>query len=130
MSDKDFFIWNKIKILLNRKDRRVFFREREIWLTYLGKNIGFEQNGAGREFLRPVLIIRKFNKDTFLSLPLTKSNKKGKCFFNFQFKKGIISTAILSQIRMLDARRLKYKIGGINEKTLFLLKRKIKRFFA
>ena len=128
--NNEYFAWHKLKINLNKKDRRVFFRDREIWLTYLGKNIGFEQNGAGEEFLRPILIIKKINKDTFLAIPLTKIIKKGKCFFNFQFKKGIMSTAILSQIRMLDARRLRYKVGGINEKTLFLLKRKIKRFLA
>jgi len=128
--NKEFFAWNKLKILLNGKNRKVFFREREILLTYLGKNIGFEQNGAGKEFLRPVVIIRKFNKDTFLSAPLTKSMKKGKSFFNFQFKKEITSTAILSQIRMLDARRLKYRIGYIDKNNFRSLIQKTKRLLG
>lgn len=119
-----------MKIFLNRKNRQVFFRERDIWLAHLGKNIGFEQNGVGEEFLRPVLIIREFSKEAFLSIPLTKSIKKGKYYFNFQFKKEIISTAILSQIRLLDARRLKYRIGYIDKKNFRLLTQKTKQLLG
>jgi mRNA interferase MazF len=28
----------------------------------MGKNLGFEQNGKGENFVRPVIILKKFNK--------------------------------------------------------------------
>ena len=59
--NKDFKGWHKDKEIIHNEKPRVFFHEREIWFTYLGVNIGFEQDGQGDKFLRPVIILRKFN---------------------------------------------------------------------
>jgi len=92
----DDFYWYKKKKNIQRKNR-VFFNEREIWWCYLGLNIGDEQNG-GKNFSRPVVILKKFNKNLTIVVPLTKNNKKGKYYFYLNkidktaiiFKKGLI----------------------------------------
>ena len=58
---KDFTRWNNIKTSINDIHQVPFFHEREIWFSFLGANVGFEQDGQGSDFQRPVIIIRKFN---------------------------------------------------------------------
>ncbi len=128
---KDFKKWHGKKEILDKGATRPFFHEREIWFCYLGTNIGFEQDGSGDEFLRPVLILKKFNNAVLWVIPLTKKGKKNhKYYFAFSFKSGEKSSAILSQIRLIDAKRLKYKIGDMPENDFDLLKAKIRQFLA
>ncbi len=77
MHSKDFTFWHKLKTWLNNEKPRLFFHEAEIWFCYLGQNIGFEQDGKGKDFLRPVVVIRKFNKMVFWGVPLTSKVKEG-----------------------------------------------------
>jgi hypothetical protein len=62
---KDFWKWHSKKEEIDEKDTRIFFHEREIWFAHLGANVGFEQDGKGENFGRPVLIFRKFNPKCF-----------------------------------------------------------------
>jgi len=129
--EKDYKKWHQKKEVINKVEQRPFFHEREIWFCYLGVNVGFEQDGSAKDFLRPILIIRKFNNDIFWGIPLTKSNKKiskrvEKYYYQFSFVPGITSVAILSQIRLIDARRLSRHIGFISEKKLEKLMKKLK----
>jgi mRNA interferase MazF len=57
--------WNTVKQNTHQKKERVFFHEREIWFLSIGQNIGFEQNGKGSNFLRPVLILKQFSNEVF-----------------------------------------------------------------
>lgn len=57
---KDFDGWNTKKKLAHAINKRPFFHEREIWYCALGVNVGFEQDGKGKDFLRPVIGIKKF----------------------------------------------------------------------
>lgn len=77
----------------------------------MGKNIGFEQDGKGEEFLRPVLIFKKFNKQLFWGIPLTRKDKKGAYYLTLPEMRGHTNTLILSQLRLFDAKRLRYQIG-------------------
>jgi mRNA interferase MazF len=45
------------------------FKERDIWWVSIGVNVGFEEDGKHEKFLRPVLILKKFNKELFLGIP-------------------------------------------------------------
>jgi hypothetical protein len=74
MKDKDFSSWNNIKEQLHNDKINFRFRERDIFFMYVGANIGFEQDG-GKDFLRPVLVYKKFNKHVFLGIPLTSQVK-------------------------------------------------------
>ncbi len=110
---KDFDRWNIQKKITDNTENKNTFHEREIWFIKVGENVGFEQNGRGEEFLRPVIVYKKFSKNVFLGIPLTKSIKEGKFYSSFDFQ-GKKSNAILSQIRLFDSKRLKYKIGKMS----------------
>jgi mRNA-degrading endonuclease toxin of MazEF toxin-antitoxin module len=125
MSILDFELWSNKKCKIDQSKKRVFFHEREIWFTSFGQNIGFEQNGKGVEFLRPILVIKKFNNDLLWCLPLTRSEKKGRYYFAFILN-GRMSIAILSQIRLVDSKRLQYKIGKIDRDIFAQIKEKLK----
>ncbi len=129
--EKDFQKWHNKKSKINDIEKRPFFHEREIWHGHLGVNVGFEQDGSGEDFLRPVVILRKFNNEIFWGIPLTKSTKKAnkkseKYYFEFSFIPNIKSVAILSQIRLIDDRRLNNKIGEISESDFNSLITKLK----
>ncbi len=130
MNKKDYSIWHDIKTEVHNKKERPYFHEREIWFCMLGANIGFEQDGRGKEYLRPVVVIRKFNNEVCLVIPLTKNHKKGIHYFSFLYKDEMVSTAILSQVRLVDAKRLDYKSGTISELDFLSLKQKLKRLIA
>jgi mRNA-degrading endonuclease toxin of MazEF toxin-antitoxin module len=122
-SIKNFDVWNSIKKEINTKNQKIFFHEREIWFCKLGQNIGFEQNGKGKYFLRPVLILKKFNKYIFVGLPMTSVKKDKMFYFNLNNNLGSI---ILSQIRLIDSKRLFYKKSKITEKDFSKIKEKLK----
>ena len=118
-----------MKADLNQQKIRPNFHERGIWFSSAGVNVGFEQDGRGEHFLRPFLIIKKFNNLVCLAVPLTKNQKKGKYYFQFKFAgNSNVSTAILSQIKLMDAKRLQYKIGEIGEDDFRAVITKIKAF--
>ena len=87
----------------------MYFRKKEIWWCALGLNIGFEQDGKNNNFERPVLVLKKFNKDVLWILPLTSSNKTGKYYFQFEYN-GNMYSIILSQIRLISSKRLLRKL--------------------
>ena len=121
---KDFKKWHDKKRFLHNEKVRPFFHEREVWFCTLGLNVGFEQDGSGEEFLRPIVVIKKFNNEVFWGLPLTKIVKRGKYYYQFNIEgKKDISTVVLSQIRLIDAKRLQYKIGDLGEKDFLEIKK-------
>ena len=69
--------------------------------------------------------VKIHNNEIFWAMPLTRTSKKRKYYFLFSFGHGE-SVAILSQIRLIDARRLSYKIGEISEEDFLKLKEKLK----
>ena len=131
MAIKDFRHWHDTKQVLHNEQARIFFKEREIWFCYLGENIGFEQDGRGNEFLRPVVVLKKFNNTIFWAVPLTKTEKLPHMYyFAFSFQASTASTAILSQLRLMDAKRLKYKSGTMTQTDFISIKTKIRQLLA
>ena len=129
-TDKDYSKWHDVKSQVNKEDNGPGFSEREIWFCALGSNIGSEQDGFGDNYLRPVLIVKKFNKESCLIVPLTKTIKDGVHYFCFSYKEGMLSNAILSQIRFVDSKRLRYKTGYISGAVFLNLKEKLKQLIA
>ncbi len=126
---KDFQEWHKKKAVLHDEKERPFFHEMEIWFCSLGSNIGYEQDGRGEKFLRPVIILKKFNQEVCWILPLTKSERTGQHYFSFQFN-GQRSNAILSQIRLIDGKRLQYKFGNLDREDFKAIKKRLMQFLA
>ena len=121
--------WNEVKksIAIDKVVRH--FKEREIFYMKMGKNIGFEQNGKGENFVRPVIILKKFNHDMFYGVPLSSQSKEGIFYYSFEFKKGNSvseNIALLSQMRLFSATRLLNKIGMISKDDFRELKVKLK----
>ena len=127
--DKKFDSWSEVKKQTNTAKKKVYFKERDIFYIKLGENIGFEQSGKGDMFLRPVIILKKFNNNFFMGVPLATTIKEGIYYFNFEFthKK---SNAILSQMKSFDSKRIKHKIGVINKVDFENLKKKISNLYG
>lgn len=106
---KDFDGWNEKKKHINNSTTAPFVHEGEIWWCSLGANVGYEEDGKNNGFERPVVIFRKFNTKIFLGFPITTQIKSGRYYFNYMYKDKIFAV-ILSQIRLLDTKRLKRKI--------------------
>lgn len=122
--EKDFDKWNKNKKVINNLNN-LFYHEREVWWCHLGINIGFEQDGKGDNFLRPILVIKGFNKNVLLCLPLTTKLKNGRYYTDILLEDGLPRKVILSQIRMIDSKRLREKICTIDEEQFKMIKQKI-----
>lgn len=56
---KDFKKWHGKKTDIDHIEERPFFHDREIWYCHLGLNVGFEQDGSGDDFLRPVVVLKQ-----------------------------------------------------------------------
>ncbi len=123
---KKFDEWNSLKKKINSKIKFVIPKEREIYWASIGTNIGFEQDGKGTEFSRPVLIFKTFSKNIFYAIPLSSKRKYGSWFFEFSFIKNEISTALIVQSKILDTKRLENRLGMIGKDDFESLKVKIK----
>lgn len=130
MHKKDFQTWTNIKYKLQEKEQVPYFYERQIWFIYMGANLGYEQDGRGQMFLRPVMILKKFNQYLFWGIPLTSKSKKGKYYYEFSFLKNIKSNAVLSQLKLFDSKRLKHKKGIINKTDYQTIKKRLQNLIG
>jgi mRNA interferase MazF len=122
---EQFDQWNDVKKETDMDRKIAHGHTREIWFVRAGKNIGFEQDGKGPEYLRPVIIVKKFNNEIFWGVPLTSQEKKGKYYFTIPNVREEKNTAILSQFRLFSSKRLRYKIGTVKEAIFQKLKKAI-----
>ena len=129
-----FTCWNTKKIDTHINDAIIGIKERDIVFIKMGKNIGYEQDGKGEEFLRPVVIYKKFNKNMFLGIPLTTKPKNTKYYFEFEYqtkrKKSVVNSAILSQLRVFDTKRVKYKSGVISKSVFEKLHKELGKIIS
>ncbi len=125
---KNFGEWHSQKSNLQENKNRPFFHEREMWFSSIGLNLGFEQDGKGEEFLRPIIVVKKFNNEVCWVVPTTKKDKKGKYYFQFEYREGESTSAILSQLRLIDSKRLSYKIGMVPENDFEEIKKRLSSF--
>jgi len=113
---KRFQEWFILKSKLDSLPREAapLFKEAEIWWCNFGENIGSEENGKGVEFLRPVIIYKKFDRFTFLGIPTTTKIKNGNWYVDIKFQ-GNMETAIINQVRSLSIKRLHYCMGTLDD---------------
>jgi mRNA interferase MazF len=108
---KDFDTWNGQKKNIDRQPGGVvLYHAREVWWAALGTNIGFEQDGDGDKRQRPVLILKGFSKEVCIIIPLTTSPKLNAYRIDAGRIDGKDAVAIISQLRLIDTRRLLKKV--------------------
>ncbi len=117
MYQKDFESWNKEKQKIEKKERKLYIKEREIWWCSLGVNIGSELDGKNDSYERPVLVIKILSKGTFLTLPLTTKGKVDRDHVQIKTEK-VISFVSLSQVRVVSIKRFSRKVDTL-PKELF-----------
>lgn len=123
-----FIKWAKVKFKIHSSDEiRFYFKERDIWWASLGINVGLEQDGKNERFERPVLVLKKFNKNMLWILPMTSKNKKGKYFHSIEYKNKKYAV-ILSQLRLISSKRLTRKIRRLSKSEFDEIRAKIKAF--
>ena len=105
-----------------------FFHEREVWWCSLGLNIGYEQDGTNELFERPVLVIKKFNRDVLWVLPLTRSDKKNRYYFPVTVGDAN-SAVILSQLRLISSKRLERYMHKLSTSQFNEILRLVQQFF-
>jgi mRNA-degrading endonuclease toxin of MazEF toxin-antitoxin module len=110
--EKDFDRWNGIKKQLAHDVPLplAFPKNGEVWMCTLGKNLGREQNGGSQDFSRPVLVIKKFNNESFWVVPLSTKQKPLDFYFNYNDPSGAPVAAVLAQLRLVSINRFRRDI--------------------
>ena len=117
-----FINWTKNKIRHHIKDRykKVYFREKEVWWTALGKNVGYEADGKHTLFERPVLILKKYSADMYFALPLTSQIKNPIPWYQIVVElNGSKSAVNITQGRAMSKNRLLRKINVLDSESYY-----------
>lgn len=127
---KDFNRWNELKKKIDDEKAILgnFPKEGEVWMAEVGLNIGCEQNGSEDSFTRPVLIVKKFNNSMFWVVPLSTKQKSLDFYFNFTDQNNQRVSAILAQMKLASAKRLKRDIYIIPQELFLEIRQKLKEF--
>ena len=128
VDSKDFDTWNLKKKNAELEEKRLY-TTREIWWCRLGVNIGFEQDGSGTEFLRPCVIVRGFGPRVCMVIPLTTSLSKHPLRMPIGEVDTKLASALLSQLRSIDTRRLVEKIGFLDKEKFEELRKNARSLF-
>ncbi len=132
MQQKDFDIWNELKKKIEISTDVIdgFPQEGEVWMCSLGRNIGYEQNGANANFSRPVLIVKKFNNHMFWTVSLSTKQKPFDFYFNFTDPDNKKVSVILAQMKLTSVKRLKRLLYTLPKPTLEEIKTRLKGFLG
>ena len=124
---EEFDIWNELKKKIEEKEYILdkFPREGEIWIANIGKNIGFEQNGKGESFSRPVLIVKKFNNKMFWIVPISSKQKNFDFYFNYTDSSNRSVSVILAQMKLMSLKRFIRDVGVADGDLLSEIKNKL-----
>ncbi len=128
MGIKDYARWTEVKrTIQNNRSSSLFvgIKEREVWLCSIGENVGFEEDGKGTDFLRPVLIVKVFNRRFCHIVPLSTTARRGRFYYPFDSRTGKTSVVLLSQSRPVDSARLHEKIGSASVDDFIQIKHQL-----
>lgn len=128
---KNYDDWNHVKKSTNKNKRKLGIKPREIFWAKIGQNVGFEQNGKGKNFARPVIIIRKLTSELFIGIPTTTTYRESNNYFHsftyYDVDKNILNvTALILQLKVFSTKRLMNKIGMINKNDFYIVVQKSK----
>lgn len=120
--------WNNLKYnLIESSATPPKFNDREIWWCSIGINVGYELNGKNSSSERPVLILKKYNKDMFFGLPLSTKQKEYITRFDTQTT-GKDADIVLDQGKTFSAKRLNRRISRMPSDEFNLVKTKFAQY--
>ena len=125
---KRFIEWIRLKEKIDQSSAQPQFSTGEVWWCNVGENIGSEINGKSTHFTRPVLVFRKFTYNTFFGLPLTSKITYGTWYAVITFK-YTKQSVILNQGRTFNVKRLRGRMGQLNEADFTKVKVGFHRLF-
>lgn len=103
-----------------------FYRQRQVRWCRLGVNVGFEEDGTGKNFSRPVLVFKGFSRHACLVIPLTTVSKESRYYVPVGIVDGHKAMVIISQIRCISTKRLDQHIATIDKKTFDNIRKAVK----
>ncbi len=113
---KDFSAWSGLKqVIHDSLEPRPFYHEREIWWCRVGLNIGFESDGKGDEYVRPILILKGISLQICVGVPITTKDKVARHRVPIDLNDGVQRCAVISQIRSFDSKRLWKKMATLGK---------------
>lgn len=121
---KRFGEWMVRKAAFHFDAKKPSIKEGEIWWCGVGENVGVEINGKSERFSRPVLVVKKYGKYSFLGVPLTSQAHEGSWYVGFRFLKKD-SWAVLVQARTFSVSRLYDRLGTLPESDLELVRTRL-----
>ena len=107
--------WNTLKKKIEESNHNPpYFKERDVWWLSVGMNIGYEEYGKGEKFVRPVLVVKKYNRHIFFGVPLTTRLKDNPYYLEIILQRKNIS-ALISQMRSFSTKRMSNKLGELDQ---------------
>jgi mRNA interferase MazF len=100
-----------------------------LWWCAVGENIGVEISGKGKNFTRPVIILKKFGRLAFFGIPTTTKEREGSWYVRFSYK-NVTEIAMLTQARMFSYLRLDQKMGTLSVSDFRKVKEAFLRLFS
>ena len=123
---KDFDTWNGEKKALHAHAHAPLYREREVRWCHFGVNVGFEQDGTGEGYARPALILKGFSRFVCLVIPLTSVEKDNPYYVSVGMIGNRQAFAIISQLRLVDTRRLERRLAVVNKDLFGTIRKAVK----
>ncbi len=121
---KDFDAWNNAKKELENKTEKYLFKSGDIWWCSIGVNIQTESCGKGKDYQRPVLVLRKLSGNNFIGIPLSTKEKVGTWFIDVTIH-GEKRYALLYQIRMFNTNRFQRRLAALDDLDFKRVKEKL-----
>ncbi len=111
---KDFDDWNITKRITDQKQPIIGVHERELWWVSIGINVSVEINGKHKNYERPAIVIKRFNKHMIWIVPTTSQIKDTLFHEKFLFNDDQYFAAF-TQLRLVSTKRLLRKTGMISK---------------
>lgn len=124
---KDFDKWNEKKKETECSTKNILPKTREVWWLSIGLNVGVEEDGKNNNFERLVLVVKVFNRQCFLGIPITSADKSNKKYYFPIIHNQKKFFLILSQIRLFSAKRLSRIIHKTGNQEFLKIKEELKR---
>jgi mRNA-degrading endonuclease toxin of MazEF toxin-antitoxin module len=121
---KDFDKWNIQKKQLENRVPDFLFSTGEIWWCSVGLNVGIESCGKGQKYQRPVLVLKKLSRNSFIGIPLSTQKKIGSWFEEITILNEP-RYALLYQIRLFSTSRFQRRLTTLDIKDFKKIKEKL-----